>query len=665
MGGYHSRMNDNDTMTIHPPAASQQPATIPPAVGIANAYRVPGYLPGMRQPALVADVTVNTAVSPQALQAFATALATALPGADQIPLHPSFQPHPVLGAVVRATQAILWQAGFRALDPPVVHGSARKDALLKLVLPAYVGHQETLVALEWAADLMNRAVEGRPVDDAVAALPRVVERVGRYAPDDANIPQFLATARALQIPWRHMYGHVFQFGWGARARRMESTVTGATSALGIAAAKDKRATALLLRAAGIPAPVHETASSADHAARIAARLGYPVVVKPATRDGGRGVGAGLRDEASVRRAYAAAREFSDAVLVEAFVPGNDYRVDVLDGEVYGITHRIPGGVVGDGTSSVAQLLTQLNANPRRGDPGTNAELKRIDLDAEARDLLTQQGLVAESVPQAGQFVRLRGAANVARGGFPVSVIDKAHPDNLALCVRAARVMGLDVAGIDLLMPDIARSWLETGAGICEVNGMPQLARTDFERFFRKLLPNGGRIPVVVVLGYQDEALYSGLAAALAGLGRVGTAWAGDVRVGAEIIAKAPSDAFHAGLALLTDSQVDAAVIGIPAGGPGRSGLPVDLFDVLVLAGPPPGVEQGAGWKRRQALALTLAPLCRKAIIVDSECPHWEPIVAQLDAKLLISTPHGGLADAVRSQWLEPGNDATAPGNDGT
>lgn len=649
MGGYHRRMSTNDTLTLHPPQPTPRAPAAPTALSLEKAHRVPGYLPGLRQPALVVDVTLHSEASTEALQVYADTLAKALPGAAELALHPSFQAHPVLGAVMRVTQAILRKAGFRVLDAPTVHESTRTGAPLKLVMPSYAAQQETLDALYWAADLMNRVAAGQPVDDLATSLPRVVERIGRYAPSDTNTPAFLAAASAMGIPWRHLWGHVFQYGWGARARRLESTITGATSAIGVAAAKDKRAAALLLRAAGIPVPHHELARDADQAVRIAARLGYPVVVKPAASDGGQGVGAGLLNEASVRRAFAVARGLSDAVLVEAFVRGNDYRVDVLNGEVYSVSHRIPGGVVGDGATSVAQLLAKLNADPRRGERGTTAELKRIHLDAEAQEFLSLQGLGADSIPQAGQFVRLRGAANVAVGGLSISALDKAHPDNLALCVRAARVLGLDVAGVDLLIPDIGRSWLETGAAICEINGKPQLAPGAVPDFLQRLLPNEGRIPVVVVLGPQDEALYRGLADSLAGLGRVGTAWAHEVRVGSAIVAKAPPNAFEAGMALLSDPDVDVAVMGVPPGGPGLSGLPVDRFDVLVLAGPAPGADLGVGWKRWQALALTLAPLCRGAIVLDSECSQWEPIVAQLDAKTLVSSPHAGLADAVRTQ----------------
>ncbi len=624
----------------------QPPATVMPALNLSRAYTVPGCLPGMRQPTVVVDVAMNGEAIPQALQTFAGILGGVLPGASELALHPSFQPYAALGAVMRCTLAILRRAGFLALDPPILHSPSARGSPLKLVLPSYVAQQEMLDALYWAADLMNHVIGGRSPDEAVAALPRVIERVARHAPSDGNTPMFLAAANALGIPWRHVFGNVFQYGWGSRIRRLESAIADTTSAIGVAAAKDKRVTAQMLRAAGIPVPHHELAGNADQAVRIADRLGYPVVVKPATGDGGKGVGAGLPNETSVRRAFAAAREISEAVLVETFVRGNDYRVDIVEGQVYNATHRVPGGVVGDGSASVAQLLEKLNADPRRGERGTDADLKRIHLDAEAQDFLSMQGLRPESIPLEGQFVRLRGAANIAVGGWPIEVTDLAHPDNLALCLRAARVMGLDVAGIDLLIPDISRSWLDTGAFICEVNGKPKLAERTVPDFLQRLLPGAGRIPVVLVLGPQDEALYRGLASSLSGLGRVGTAWSHEARARSRIVSKSPADAFSAGQVLLNDPDVDIAVIGIPAGGAGRSGLPVDRFDVLVLAGPAPEADQATGWKRWHALALTLAPLCNGAIVVDSQCAHWQPVAEQLDSQRLVCARHGGLADAV-------------------
>jgi cyanophycin synthetase len=185
---------------------------------------------------------------------------------------------------------------------------------------------------------------------------------------------------------------------------------------------------------------------------------------------------------------------------------------VVDGEVQGVLERVPGGVVGNGRDSVRVLLEQQN-HDRRTALDDRRYLYAMDFDDEAVKLLAAQGLTGDSVPAAGQAVRLRSASNVASGGVPVELtLDQVHGDNLRLAVRAARVLRLDVAGIDLLAPDIGRSWLETGANICEVNAMPQMFTTMHKPMLRSLFKGGnGRIPVVLVIDAARPELAGGRA----------------------------------------------------------------------------------------------------------------------------------------------------------
>ena len=214
------------------------------------------------------------------------------------------------------------------------------------------------------------------------------------------------------------------------------------------------------------------------------------------------------------------------ILVEKHVQGRDYRIQVVNCEVHGVLERVPGGVRGNGEDSVRTLLERQN-HERETAEDDRRYLHTMLFDEEAKELLVDQHLDWNSVPAHGRFVRLRGACNVASGGVPLPVpLHKVHPDNLSLVLRAARVLRLDVAGVDLLIPDIEHSWLESGASICEVNAQPQMFSTLHKPMLASMFKGGnGRIPVVIIvesefttdnIGFsiQRECLARGIHAAL-------------------------------------------------------------------------------------------------------------------------------------------------------
>lgn len=421
------------------------------------------------------------------------------------------------------------------------------------------------------------------------ALRQSVDRLATFGSRASNVPRFVEAAHRLGIPFRELPGGIVQYGHGARGRWLDSTYTDQTPTVAAKLAKSKNWTASLLRRAGLPVPDHHLVASAAAARQAAGQLGYPVVIKPADRDGGIAVSADLQNDEEVGAAYATARQQSANVLVEKHVPGRDYRLTVFQGELLWAVERIPGGVTGDGVHSVAELLAALNADPRRG-AGPHTPLKVLEFDDEARGLLARHGLTATSRPDAGEFIPLRRAANVATGGMPVAVTERVHPDNARLAVRAARTLGLDLAGVDLLIPDIAVSWHESGAFICEVNGQPSLGLATASHLYasvlQRLLPDSGRIPVILVLGAQRPALWTdALRDALGARGlRVGLADDRGVFLDQTPLLKTPSSILAAGEMLVLERQVDAMVLALHDDSPLRGGLPVERYDALLLAG---------------------------------------------------------------------------------
>lgn len=487
-----------------------------------------------------------------------------------------------------------------------------------------------VVAMNAAASVVGRflAAGSRPADWQVAqdrfaeGAGQLLERLRHAASPTGNGVHYLRAAHRMGVPWRRYGGHVFQIGQGVHARWLDSSLTDRTPSVGVTMAQNKMVTATILRRAGLPAPPHGRAPTIEAARMVAARLGYPVVVKPANRDGGIGVAAGLEDEAALARAFAAARELAEEVLVEKHVDGDDYRLVVMDGRVTWAIERVPGGVRGDGRSTLAELLAALNADPRRGD-GKSASLQRVDWDEEAAHLAARQGLTLEAVPAAGRFVRLRRITNVARGGMPVPFpLERVHPENIRLAIRAADALRLDLAGIDFITPDIGRPWHEVGGAINEVNARPSLGLITAGHLFGEivdwLLGGGdGRIPIVAVVGDADE-LAEPLARRIHGMlverGLVaGLAVGAGAWVGSQQVAWDDRRGEAGGALLLTDRKVEAAVLAMPLAGLDVAGAPFDRCSVLVRlggAGPPDLFESGLAGRATDAIVAPAGEIAR-------------------------------------------------------
>jgi cyanophycin synthetase len=278
-----------------------------------------------------------------------------------------------------------------------------------------------------------------------------------------GLPGYLAAAEARGIPWRQaIAGQPFYLlGHGCRQRRLWRHYTPATSHIGTLIATHKHLTTTLFRANAIPAPRNIVVADADAAVRAARSLGPPVVVKPAQTDFGTAVSVNLSNDADIRRAFEAAGKHGQ-VLVEELVPGDNFRLLVMYGRFVSAVRQTPARVVGDGIHRIRELVERVN---RTRSAGLSENWKKIPLDAETDQILHRQGLRLEDAPPAGAIVHLRHQSNLSTGGTMENVTAEVHPDNRHLAVRAAALAGLDVAGIDFITPDIARSYREAGGAI--------------------------------------------------------------------------------------------------------------------------------------------------------------------------------------------------------
>ncbi|MGH7703761.1 MAG: cyanophycin synthetase family protein, partial [Gemmatimonadales bacterium] len=279
-------------------------------------------------------------------------------------------------------------------------------------------------------------------------------------------------AEAREIPWIRLNQHsLIQFGHGRYQRRIQATVTSNTSHIAVELASDKEETNRILSNLGLPAPQQRLIHREEEAVTAAAKIGYPVVVKPYNANHGRGVSIHLTEPEQIRAAFHLAQQHSRSVIVESFIRGDDHRMLVVNGQLIAVSKRVPGHVVGDGVHTVEQLVAIVNTDPRRG-VGHEKVLTRLEFDHQAERLLAKKGYTKDTVPVRDEVVYLRSTGNLSTGGTATDVTDIVHPDNVEMAVRAVKAIGLDVGGVDFLTPDIAQSYKENGGAICEINAAP-------------------------------------------------------------------------------------------------------------------------------------------------------------------------------------------------
>jgi len=356
----------------------------------------------------------------------------------------------------------------------VSFGRARSSGAVGVynVLIQYEEEAPARAAFDTALRMTLAAMHALPFEvEAEIERLRSLADTHRLGPSTRAIVE---AARQRRIPVRRLLptGSLIQFGWGARQKRIRASQTALTRSIAVELCEEKPLTHRLLRSIGLPVPQGERVGSPDEAWRAAQALGLPVVLKPEDGTQGKGVTVNLRSEDEVRRAYEVASGYGD-VLVERHIPGADYRLLVVNGRLVAAARRDPAQVVGDGRRTVRALVDEVNANPRRR-PGHGGTLTRIRLDEGAERVLAQQGLSADAVPTLGRPVLLRQSGDLSTGGTATDVTDEVHPANARTAELAARMMGLDVAGVDMVCLDIRRPLAEQGGAIVEVNAAPGL-----------------------------------------------------------------------------------------------------------------------------------------------------------------------------------------------
>lgn len=406
-------------------------------------------------------------------------------------------------------------------------------------------------------------------------------------------------AEARKIPWMWLSARaMLQLGYGANQKRIQATLSNNTSILAVELACDKEGTKTILGNAGVPVPQGTVIQYLDELEQAIADVGgYPIVLKPLDGNHGRGITIDINDWPEAEAAYELASKASKtrSVIVERFYQGNDHRVLVINGSVVAVAERVPAHVTGNGESTIEELIALTNQDPKRGDGHDNV-LTKISIDQTSKAVLAKQGYNLDSVLPPQEIAYLRATANLSTGGVAIDRTDEIHPQNVWLAQRVAKIIGLDIAGIDIVTSDISQPLRETGGVIVEVNAAPgfrmhaspsqglprNVGASVLEMLFPDYAPS--RIPIVAITGTNGKTTTTRLTAHIyRQTGKiVGFTATDGIYIQEYLVEQGDNTGPYSAGAILKDPTVEVAVLETARGGILRSGLAFDRCDIGVV-----------------------------------------------------------------------------------
>ncbi|MEM7593362.1 MAG: cyanophycin synthetase [Cyanobacteria bacterium P01_A01_bin.83] len=406
-------------------------------------------------------------------------------------------------------------------------------------------------------------------------------------------------AEARKIPWMWLSARaMLQLGYGAKQKRIQATLSNNTSILAVELACDKEGTKNILGNAGVPVPQGTVIEYLDELEQAISDVGgFPIVLKPLDGNHGRGITINIENWAEAETAYDLASTASKtrSVIVEQFYQGNDHRVLVINNKVVAVAERVPAHVVGNGKATIEELIEIINQDPRRGNGHDNV-LTKITVDQTAQAVLAKQGYSLDSVLPPQETAYLRATANLSTGGVAIDRTDEIHPENVWLAQRVAKIIGLDIAGIDIVTSDISRPLRETKGVIVEVNAAPgfrmhadpsyglprNVGASVLEMLFPEQAPS--RIPIVAITGTNGKTTTTRLTAHIYRQTEkvVGFTATDGIYIQEYLVEQGDNTGPYSAGAILKDPTVEIAVLETARGGILRSGLAFDFCDIGVV-----------------------------------------------------------------------------------
>lgn len=458
----------------------------------------------------------------------------------------------------------------------------------------YIEEKVGVYAAEASVRIAEALIKGEEYDleSDIMAMKKMRERE-RFGPSTGSI---IDEAVARSIPYiRLNSSSLVQLGYGKNQVRFRATMTDKTSSIAVDIAGNKDETKRIMQEQAIPVAKGLTISTTDGLQKAIQEIGFPLVFKPLNGNHGKGASINVQNKEEASEALTHAQKYSSRVIVERFITGHDFRVLVIDNCVVAAAQRVPANVVGDGKHTISQLIETENNDPRRGYGHENV-LTEITVDRDTLDLLGKKGYTLESIPDKGETIFLKSTANLSTGGTSIDVTDMVHPQNVFICERIARVVGLDICGIDIMAKNLTQPLTENGGVVLEVNAAPGfrmhlapsegLPRNVASPVLDMLYPPGksARIPIIAITGTNGKTTTTRLIAHIVKNNgyRVGFTTSDGVYIQNSMLLKGDTTGPVSSEFVLKDPTVEFAVLETARGGILRSGLGFSSCDIAVV-----------------------------------------------------------------------------------
>ena len=462
------------------------------------------------------------------------------------------------------------------------------------VVFSYTEENVGMFAAESAVAIAEALIAGTPYDleADIQKMREIRERV-RLGPSTGSIVE---EAVSRDIPWIRLgTNSLVQLGYGINQMRFQATITCKTSSIAVDIACNKEQTKKMLDAASIPVANGGICVDEDDLDDVIQKIGYPIVIKPLDGNHGKGASINVKTREDAVDGLAYAKKYSHRVIVEKFITGHDFRVLIIDNKLVAAAKREPAHVKGDGKQTIQHLIDETNKDPRRGYGHENV-LTQIDVDRDTTDLLEKLNYTLETVPKKGEVVYLKSTANLSTGGTSIDVTDMMHPENIFLCERISRVIGLDICGVDIMAENLTQPLKENGGCILEVNAAPGfrmhlapsegLPRNVAAPVIDMLYPPGkpSRIPIIAVTGTNGKTTTTRLLAHIVKNNgfKVGFTTSDGIYVQNHMMEKGDTTGPVSAEYILKDPIVEFAVLETARGGILRSGLGFSRCDIAII-----------------------------------------------------------------------------------
>lgn len=459
----------------------------------------------------------------------------------------------------------------------------------------YIEEEVGRYAAKAAVKICQALIDGEEYDlDEDIQTMREIRETYRLGPSTSSIVE---EAEKRGIPWIRLNKYsLCQLGYGENQKRIQATVTNETSNIGVEIACDKEDTKYLLDQAEVPVPRGDIITRESSLKEACEYVGFPLVVKPIDGNHGRGITVNIQNYEDALVAFHEAKEVSRRVIIEKYITGKDYRLLVINNKLVAGALRTPAHVIGDGKSTIRELVDKVNEDPRRG-YGHEKVLTQIDINTLTKSIIEAKGYTEDSIIPEGEMLILKDTANLSTGGTAEDITDIIHPTNIAMAERISKIIDLDICGIDIMTTDISQPLRETGGAVLEVNAGPGfrmhlapttgLPRNVAAPVIDKLFPirgNNGRIPIIAVTGTNGKTTTTRLIAHMVKMAgyRVGYTTSDGVYIQNQLLVEGDCTGPASAEFVLKDPTVNFAVLECARGGLLRAGLGFKRCDVGIV-----------------------------------------------------------------------------------